>query len=125
MSDKAFFVGGHAALDFLNTIAAPRGEMIESIANGEAYVRWLADAGLLDRAEILGILKQFGNSRLDSLAEEARDLREWFRQVRATAGSTGRHTANVVAKLNQILAMDSARRTLDMSGGQLVFTRTT
>ena len=52
MSDSAFFVGDHAALDFLNTIAAPRGEVLESIAHGEAYVSWLADAGLLDPSQV-------------------------------------------------------------------------
>ena len=114
MPDKVFFVGDHAALDFLNTVAAPRGEVIESIADGEAYVNWLADAGLLDAAEARVILDRFGAPALDKVAAEARDLREWFRR-RLT-----KPAAEAITKLNQILAMDCVQRQLERSGRRLV-----
>ena len=118
MSNHAFFVGDHAALDFLNTIAAPRGEVIESIAHGEAYVNWLADAGLLDAAEVQELLDRFGQSALDRVAGAARDLREWFRQIITTAAVAQMHwpTADVAAKLNPLLALGRARRQLEASG---------
>ncbi len=121
MSGSAFFVGDHAALDFLNTIAAPRGEVLESIAHGEAYVSWLADAGLLDPSQVQQLLDSFGRPALDRVAREARDLREWFRQVIATAALAHMHwpTADVIAKLNPLLAMDCAQRQLEMSGRHL------
>ena len=114
MPDKAFFVGDHAALDFLNTVAAPRGEVIESIADGEAYVSWLADAGLLGATEARVILDRFGGPALDKVAGEARDLREWFRR-RIT-----KPAAEAITKLNQILAMDCVQRQLERSGRRLV-----
>jgi len=121
MSDKAFFVGDHAALDFLNTIAAPRGEVIEFIPDGGAYVAWLVDAGLLDRSEVQELLDRFGKPALDRVAAEARELREWFRQVMARrAGWLARGRAGEVARLNQILAMDFTYRQLEASGRHLV-----
>lgn len=121
MSDKAFFIGGHAALDFLNTIAAPRGEVIEFIPDGGAYVAWLADAGLLDRSEVQELLDRFGKPALDRVAAEARELREWFRQVMAKpAGWLARGRAGEIARLNQLLAMDLTHRQLEASGRHLV-----
>ena len=122
MSDKAFFVGDHAALDFLNTIAAPRGEVIEFIPDGGAYLTWLVGAGLLDPSEVQELLDRFGRPALDRVAGEARDLREWFRQVIATAAVAHMNwpTADVVAKLNQLLAMSCSQRQLEISDRHLV-----
>ena len=121
MSNKAFFVGDHAALDFLNTIAAPRGEIIEFIPDGGAYVTWLTEAGLLDHSVVQDLLDRFGGSALDRVAGEARDLREWFRQVITTAATAHMTwpTADVIPKLNQLLAMSNSQRQLEISGRQL------
>lgn len=114
MSNPAFFIGDHAALDFLNSIAAPRGEVIESIPNGEAYLVWLADSGLIDPAEARELHDKFGGAALDRVATEARELREWLRLIMAQPD------AKTVAKLNQILATDCAQRQLEISGRRLV-----
>ena len=119
MSDQAFFIGDHVALDFLNSIAAPRGDAIESIADGEAYVSWLTTAGLLDSSEAQQLLDRFGRPALDQVASEARDLREWFRQMVAKPTDTRWQSADVAAKLNPILAIDSSCRQLSGSGGHL------
>ena len=121
MLNQAFFVGDHAALDFLNTIATPRGEVVEFIPDGESYLAWLADAALLDRSEVQALLDKFGKPALDRVAGEARELREWFRPViPKLAGSRPRApTAAVVAKLNRILAGDQAHRQLEGSGSHL------
>ena len=119
MQGLAFFVGDHAALDFLNTIAAPRGEMIEFIATGEAYVSWLADAGLLDASQVPVLLDQFGKPALDRVASDARDLREWFRQVLEKPATTRWQAADMVAKLNGMLALDHTHRQLQISDGHL------
>ena len=118
MPDTAFFLGDHAALDFLNTIAAPRGEVIEFIPDGAAYLAWLADAALLDKPEVDKLLDKFGKPALDRVAGEARDLREWLRQVLPkAAGARARGpTAEVVGKLNQVLANDSTHRQLEGTG---------
>jgi len=121
MLGQAIFVGDHAALDFLNTIAAPHGEVIESISNGETYLSWLADAGLLEPSEVQKLLMKFGKPALDRVAREARELREWFRQAIAKSSGTQVRwqTGNVIAKLNPILAMDCVHRQLEMVGKHL------
>ena len=116
MLGQAILVGDHAALDFLNTIAAPRGEVIESISDGNAYLSWLADVGLLEPSEIQKLLLKFGKPAVDQVAREARELREWFRQVITKSSATHVHwqTSSVIAKLNPILDMDSSYRQLEM-----------
>ena len=122
MSNKAFFVGDHVALDFLNTIAAPRGETIESIPNGEGYLAWLADAALVDQKETSELLKKFGKEAVDRVATEARELREWFRRelVHAAKVQKDWRTPEVIAKLNTLLASDSAYWQLKEVEGQKI-----
>ena len=122
MPDKAFFIGNHLALDFLNSIAAPRGEPIESMSDGAAYMAWLTDAQLLHPSETEALLDRFGRPALDRVASEARDLRAWFRQViTKPAGPHARgRAAEELDKLNQILAMDCSYRQLEESDRRLV-----
>ena len=122
MSNKAFFVGDHVALDFLNTIAAPRGETIEFISSGEDYLAWLADAALVGRLEASELLKKFGKTPLDRVATEARELREWFRHVLLHSAKAQKdwRTPEVIAKLNSLLASDSAYWQLEEVEGQKV-----
>ena len=125
MSDKAFFIGDHAALDFLNTIAAPRWEVIESIADGGAYLAWLVDAGLLDAAAKQPLMDKFAGPALDLVAGEARDLREWFRQLIAKAANpkarppVARPPAEAVATLNRLLAIGSSHRQLETTAKRI------
>lgn len=121
MLRQDFFVGGHAALDFLNSLAAPHGEWIESIVNGEAYLSWLADAGLLKPDEVQKLLAIFGKPALDQVAVEARELREWFRQVIMKSPNISGYwrTASTIAKLNNLLAMDCLFYQLEMHDKQL------
>lgn len=118
MAEPAFFIGAHAALDLLNSIAAPHGEVLESLGDGEAYLAWLSDAGLLERAEAKELLDKFGKQALNRVAGEARQLREWFREVIEEKGGIGvrRRTDEASEKLNQILAMDRCYRQLAWSG---------
>jgi hypothetical protein len=43
-SAKPLFLGGHLALDFLNTTMSPQGTEIELIGDGRAFVDWLVAA---------------------------------------------------------------------------------
>jgi predicted RNA-binding Zn ribbon-like protein len=73
-----FFIGDHAAMDFLNTTAVPHGQAIEWLANGKDLLDWLQRAKLIDD----GGLRHFrGAARpeLDNTARDARALREWLR----------------------------------------------
>jgi predicted RNA-binding Zn ribbon-like protein len=124
MSDKAFFIGDHAALDFLNTIAAPRGEVIEFIADGDAYLSWLVDADLLGIDDRQALQTKFGRTGLDRVANEARKLREWFRQLIAKPmGAKAMRSLSpqeTIATLNEILSLGSTHRALEADAKRLV-----
>ena len=108
-------VGGHLALDFLNTIAAPRGTPIEWIENGHDLVNWLVSAGALDLISAARIAAGWPPEDLDKVAKEAVDLREWFRGVvvRAKGGGTGALAVEDVERLNGVLARDATYRCIE------------
>lgn len=74
-------VGGHVALDFLNTIASPQDEPIEYLSNGAAFVRWLVASGVIDGREAGALLRRFSAADLDAAARRAVALREWLRPI--------------------------------------------
>jgi predicted RNA-binding Zn ribbon-like protein len=41
------FLGGHAALDFLNTVARVDGDLVDSLQTNDDVVEWLRQAGML------------------------------------------------------------------------------
>ena len=43
---EPLFLGGHPAVDFLNTAFAPDGQEIETIGDGRTYLDWFVSAGL-------------------------------------------------------------------------------
>ena len=73
---QPLFLGSHPAMDFLNTTLSPRGEAIELIGDGAAFVAWLASAGLLDAASASRMKRRFGVEALDRAAAEAREFRQ-------------------------------------------------
>ena len=73
-------LGGHAALDFLNSVLAPAGETLDFLHDGATLVRWLSGSGVVPdtaAAAAMALTPQ----QLDRLAAEARALREWFRTL--------------------------------------------
>jgi predicted RNA-binding Zn ribbon-like protein len=76
---KPLFLGGHPALDFLNTLATPRGETVELLGDGRALAAWLEGAGLLEASSARKLERALGAGALDAAAAEARKLREWAR----------------------------------------------
>jgi len=70
------FLGGHPAVDFLNTRYTPDGRTVETLTDGRAFVDWLVAAGLLDQATAATCTRRFGRKALDASAEEARRVRE-------------------------------------------------
>ncbi len=71
------FLGGHPAIDFINTTFSPEGERVEVIGNGAAFVDWLIRAGLLSDAAATRLKRRLGAQGLDAAAGEARALRDW------------------------------------------------
>jgi predicted RNA-binding Zn ribbon-like protein len=76
---EPLFVGGHSAVDFLNTAFSPEGMRREAIGDGRALLDWLVGAGLLSRAETDALLSRSGTKAMDVTAAKARKLREQMR----------------------------------------------
>jgi predicted RNA-binding Zn ribbon-like protein len=76
---KPLFLAGHPALDFLNTAFTPPtgGESIELVGDGQSFVAWLVEAGLLNAARASKLKRRFGANALDEVAAEARKFRQW------------------------------------------------
>jgi predicted RNA-binding Zn ribbon-like protein len=78
MSDpEALFLGGHPALDFLNTKYGSGEQAKELIGDGASFLRWLVRAGLLDPHAIAPMKRRLSERSLDLAAAEARKLRDW------------------------------------------------
>jgi predicted RNA-binding Zn ribbon-like protein len=74
---EPLFLGGHPAIDFINTTFCPEGERVEVIENGAAFVDWLLRAGLLTDTAAARLKRRLGAQGLDAAASEARALRDW------------------------------------------------
>ena len=75
----AIFVGDALGLDFLNSIATPVDTPVDWIGDGEGYLSWLEQAQLVPADVLREMRKRALPGELDSVADQARSLREWFR----------------------------------------------
>jgi predicted RNA-binding Zn ribbon-like protein len=107
---QPFFVAGAAGLDFLNSIATPVDVPVDWIASGEDLLDWLECASLLDRDAAARFRQAALPGELDTVAGQARALREWFRAFvndhkgrRLDASALGR-----LEPLNRLLARDES-----------------
>lgn len=100
------FVGDHVALDFLNSIAAPSGAMVDCISNGLDFVAWMVAANAIDPDDAQSILSQFSSRDLNMTAHDAIALREWFRHVlvKVKASGIAALSSADIDRLNDILA---------------------
>ena len=110
-----FFVGGHPALDFLNTVATPWGETIEWLGNGRDLLDWLIRAGLVPVPVAQRFQRTARERELDQVARRAREMREWLRDfVRRHAGRPLPPGAvRGLGRLNRLLAHDELFRRLE------------
>jgi predicted RNA-binding Zn ribbon-like protein len=75
----AIFVGDAPALDFLNSIATPVDTPIDWIDDGQGYLSWLEQANLVPGDVLRDMRARALLGELDKIADQARNLREWFR----------------------------------------------
>jgi predicted RNA-binding Zn ribbon-like protein len=75
----ALFIGDAPGLDFLNSVATPVDVTVDWIADGEGLLRWLEQARLVPTEVLRDMQVRALPGELDNLAEQARNLREWFR----------------------------------------------
>lgn len=108
---EPLFLGGHPAIDFLNTYLVPRGKPIELIGDGRSYLQWLVLAGLLDSSAARGLERRLGGEALDATADEARRFREWVRAWLArTQGPPGDDDRSELRRLNRALKGEMVHR---------------
>jgi predicted RNA-binding Zn ribbon-like protein len=102
------FVADAKGLDFLNSLATPAAEPVEWLGTGTDLLAWLKAAGLVP-AEVLRSMKASASAaELDTVAAQARSLREWFRGfVRRHKGKPLKPSAFAeLEPLNRILERD-------------------
>jgi predicted RNA-binding Zn ribbon-like protein len=75
----AILIADSTGLDFLNSIATPVDTPIDWIATGDGFLNWLAQANLVPHEALNAVKRAAKPGELDKVAEQARDLREWFR----------------------------------------------
>jgi predicted RNA-binding Zn ribbon-like protein len=106
----AIFIADAQALDFLNSVATPVDERIEWLCDGAGLLNWLAQAGLVSEAVLEQARSQSRPGELDKVAEQARDLREWFRGfVQSHRGRRlARDDLKELQPLNRLLGRDES-----------------
>jgi predicted RNA-binding Zn ribbon-like protein len=75
----AIFISDARGLDFLNSIATPVDTAIDWIDDGEGYLSWLTQAHLVPDDVLADMTTRALPGELDKVADQARSLREWFR----------------------------------------------
>ena len=116
-----FLVAEHAALDALNSRCAPWGNEIEWWGDGAGLLDWLRAAGWVDHEVIERVASEAGEDALDKLATQARQLREWYRDLIARyAGEPFPASAiDELEPLNRWLARDKQVRVIEAVGSHV------
>jgi predicted RNA-binding Zn ribbon-like protein len=108
----ALFVADAVGLDFLNSIATPVDTPIDWLDTGEGLLRWIKQAGLVPAKALAELRARALPGELDSVAAQARGLREWFRGFVLEHKGRSLASSDLVAlePLNRLLARDEAFR---------------
>ena len=108
-------LGGHLALDFLNSIATPVDTPVEWLDNGAGLIDWLVKSGALREEQLGECRHRYSPKALDGIATEARAFREWLRaELKKRLGpSSSRMTEKELRPLNELLAEGRTYRQVD------------
>ena len=110
-----FFLADDRALDFLNSVAAPWGNEIDWICDGQDLLAWLELAALVPTSVLEQFRKEAAQGELDAVAAQARELREWFRAF--VGDHAGRplqsKTLDDLVTINRLLARDDSYRQIE------------
>ncbi len=87
-------VGDHPALDFVNSVLAPGGSVMDFLQDGSSLAHWLDASGVLP-APIAQTVAAWPTRQQDRLAEQARGLREELRRFLLGRASGGDATVQV------------------------------
>jgi predicted RNA-binding Zn ribbon-like protein len=119
------FIADARGIDFLNSVATPVDVPVDWISDGQGLVNWLRQAELVPEARLVEIAKRAMPGELDRVADQARDLREWFRGfVRARMGAPlNAGVLEELAPLSRLLERDEAYQRLALHDGHFVIER--
>ncbi|WP_271500821.1 CGNR zinc finger domain-containing protein [Bradyrhizobium sp. CCBAU 11357] len=106
----AMFIADSLGLDFLNSVATPVDTPVDWIDDGAGLIDWLSQAKLVAAEELDALKARARPDELDKVADQARDLREWFRGfVLNHAGKPLTEKAlHELGPLNSLLERDEA-----------------
>jgi predicted RNA-binding Zn ribbon-like protein len=106
----AILIAGAPGLDFLNSIAQPTNTVIDWIDSGEGFLNWLGEVGLVPAEATEALRKQALPREFDKIADQARELREWFRGVvnQHKGRPLGLEAFAELAPLNHLLERDES-----------------
>jgi predicted RNA-binding Zn ribbon-like protein len=115
-----FLIGGHLALDFLNSIATPKDVPVEWLRNGRDLIDWLEQAKVI-AADVAGRFRASKEQRaLDGVAGKAREFRDWLREFvhRHIGKPLAAGAAKALGPLNELLAGDTSYPMVEAAGGE-------
>ena len=106
----AMFIAADPALDFLNSVATPVDVKVEWLDDGEGFLSWLRQAQLVLPAVLRQVRSQASPGELNKAAEQARNLREWFRGFVQThrGRPLTRDDLKKLERLNRLLERDES-----------------
>jgi predicted RNA-binding Zn ribbon-like protein len=106
----AILIADALGLDFLNSIATPTDSTIDWIDSGEGLIAWLGEVGLVPAEALAELRGQALPGELDNIADQARQLREWFRSVvlRHKGRPISVDALKELAPLNRLLERDES-----------------
>ncbi|APG03899.1 hypothetical protein BJI69_08260 [Luteibacter rhizovicinus DSM 16549] len=122
----AMLIADSTGLDFLNSIATPTNVTIDWIDDGDGLIDWLGQAQLVPADVLVAMRGGAMPGELDRLAEQVRDLREWFRGfVREHKGKPLTSASlRELDPLNRLLARDEGYgRVVALDSGTIGFER--
>jgi predicted RNA-binding Zn ribbon-like protein len=101
------FIGGHPAIDFLNTYYL---DGVETLEGGRDLLNWMVGAGLIDEAESARVMRRLGAKVLDETTAEARRVREWLREwLTRWRQAPNAVYSDELAALNRLMAREAPR----------------
>jgi predicted RNA-binding Zn ribbon-like protein len=104
------FIAGDLALDFLNSVATAIDVPVDWLDDGDGLLSWLAQAQLVSAAVLRQARSQSSLGELNKVAEQARELREWFRGFveRHRGRPLTRDDLKKLERLNRLLERDDS-----------------
>ena len=113
-----FFIADHLALDFLNSIASPKGVPVEWLRDGRDLVDWLEQSHVI-ASDVAARFRRSNDQRaLDGVAGRAREFRDWLREfvARHMGKPLTKAAAKAVGPLNELLAGDTSYPVVEAAG---------